>query len=329
MKLLLTQLSFLGDCILSTPVIAGLQAAYPQSELSVLTTPQGGELFAHDPRLKNIFIFDKRGVDKGLGGIRRLAQRLQNEKFDRVYSLHRSARTALTLALAKIPQRIGFSNARLRFLYHECRTRMRGGHEVERNLSLLSGECEQPFNQRLQLFPAATAGQGLGSSPYALLVPGSAWATKRWRIENFQNLAEGLHVRGLEIVVTGTRSERGLGDVIGQKVPIRNLCGELTIQELMEVVRQAKIVVCNDSMSLHMATAFERPVIAVFCATVPEFGFGPWLNPKGRTIGYDALPCRPCQRHGGRVCPTGTELCMQYPTADTVLKMATELCDGA
>jgi len=75
-------------------------------------------------------------------------------------------------------------------------------------------------------------------------------------------------------------------------------------------MEQSRLVICNDSMALHMASAFKVPNVAVFCATSPEFGFGPWENPKSAVVQDDTLACKPCRRHGSNRCPNGTEACM-------------------
>src|SRR5690606_14120325 len=90
MKILLVQTSFLGDNILSTPVIPGIKSLYPGSELVVLTTVAAAAVYQGNPEVARVISFDKRGQDKGVRGLIRLARQIRDERFDIAYSLHRS-----------------------------------------------------------------------------------------------------------------------------------------------------------------------------------------------------------------------------------------------
>jgi len=143
MKILLVQLSFLGDMILSTPVVAGLKKIHPNASLTVMTTPLAAALVENDPLVDRVITFDKRGREKSIGGMVEKAKRLKSEGFYRVYSLHRSYRTSILLALTGIPVRVGFKDAKLSFLYTDQRQKKVEGHSAIRNLSLLFDELPE------------------------------------------------------------------------------------------------------------------------------------------------------------------------------------------
>jgi heptosyltransferase-2 len=103
---------------------------------------------------------------------------------------------------------------------------------------------------------------------------------------------------------------------VSRGLDVLDLGGKTSISDAMYIVSQAKLVVCNDSMSLHMASAFKIPTVTIFCATSPTFGFGPWQN-NARVV-EKKLDCKPCGRHGGRRCPNGTEACMKEVDFDEV-----------
>lgn len=119
MNILLVQLSFLGDTILSTPVIPGIRQIHPEARLSVMTTPLATGLFENDPLVDQILVFNKRGTEKNITGLLRKAGSIRARSFDKAYSLHRSHRTAMLLYLSKIPERIGFRDVKMNFLYSE------------------------------------------------------------------------------------------------------------------------------------------------------------------------------------------------------------------
>ncbi|MFO7885371.1 MAG: glycosyltransferase family 9 protein [Desulfobacteraceae bacterium] len=104
MKILLVQLSFLGDTILSTPVLAGLKQTFPESKISVLTTPLSSGLLENDPFIEEVIIYDKRKKDKGIINLFKKACYIKAKKFDIVYSIHRSHRTSFLLFLSSIPK---------------------------------------------------------------------------------------------------------------------------------------------------------------------------------------------------------------------------------
>jgi heptosyltransferase-2 len=105
---------------------------------------------------------------------------------------------------------------------------------------------------------------------------------------------------------------------------VQNLCGETSLLDLVELIRGASVVVCNDSVALHIASATQTPVVVVFCSTSPRFGFGPW-GTEARILEKDGLFCKPCSRHGRRVCPNGTNACMTGVTSSQVVQAVCQL----
>lgn len=335
-KILLVQTSFLGDTILSTAVIAGIKKVSPESELWMMTTPLSTALVKHDPLLSGVIGYDKRKKDRGLKGLFAMARKLKAMKFDLVFALHRSYRTSVLLYLAGIPRRIGFRNAKLSFLYHRTWKRNPADHDVIRNLSILRDYGEPlSFDTDMRLFAPALDELGetarntvaKNDKPYAVLVPGSAWATKMWHHEGFRQTAAHLISKGLGVLLLGAPEDMETNRRVADGLDVTDLAGRTSISDALYLVKHAALVVCNDSMSLHMASAFRIPTVVVFCATSPSFGFGPWKN--NAVIVEKELDCRPCSRHGQKSCPNGTNACMRdIPFAqvadaiDTVLEKA-------
>ncbi len=316
MNILLVNLSFLGDTILSTPVIAGLKKIYPESRISLLTTPVSSGLVINDPLVSEVITYDKRRRDKGFKGLVKQASLLREKKFDKVYSIHRSPRTSLLLFLAKIPERIGFKDAKLGFLYTEQRGKEFNGHAAIRNLSLLFQDMDkQKFNKELRLFAPdiKAASEKVREIPekYIVMAPGSAWRTKQWHWQGYLSIAEHYIKKGIDIVLIGGQDDMDICRKIKTRARVTDLAGKITIQDTLHVMKNASLLVCNDSMPLHMASAFKIPTVAVFCATSPEFGFGPWQNENARVVEDSVLECKPCRRHGSNKCPAGTEKCME------------------
>ena len=327
MKILLVQTSFLGDTILSTPLIAGLKKLHPEAEVWMMTTPLAATLVQRDPLLAGVIPFAKRGSKRGIKGLLRQVRQLRKLNFDLVYSLHRSARTSLLLALSRIPVRIGYKNAKLAFLYNQTRSRPHELHDVQRNLALLnngSQEAELPDQLRLfapekrEIAPATQAKLPLPAS-YVLMVPGSAWETKRWSASGYHEVAKYLTKKGLSVVLLGSNEEVEVCQEVASNLEVINLAGSGDLDTALYLTKHARLMICNDSMALHMASACKIPTVAIFCATVPEFGFGPWQN-RAIVIEKEGLNCRPCARHGSRQCPNQTRACMDELPAKEVIK---------
>lgn len=324
MKILVTQTSFLGDVILSTPVMTAVKQLYPEAELWLLTTPAGAALLTHDSRLKGVITFDKRGKERGLRGLWLKARELRAQRFNKVYSLHRSFRTALLLWLAGIPERIGFMEAYGGFLYHRRNKRNSLQHDVLRNLSILAHEVSiENLSTKLCLFTLPR--ENLRSElikvlpeRYAVIVPGSAQRTKMWDWQGYRMVAEELIALGLKVVVLGGENDRELSRKICQGLEVIDLSAKTSLPELLVVIKHSAVVICNDSMTQHVASAFNIPNVVIFCATSPTFGYGPWQN-RAIVVEKTDLSCKPCSRHGGPRCPTGTEACMRELEAPQVI----------
>ncbi len=332
MKILLAQTSFLGDVILSTPVISGIKRIYSEAELWMMTTPLSSSLVIHDPLLAGVLIDDKKGKNSGFTGLLKMKRQIKEMAFDRVYSLHRSHRTSLLLWLSRIPLRIGFADAKLSFLYHEIRKRNPKDHDVIRNLSLLSGEAPiMSLNSELRLYPPEYDELGDDTKQmlpsrgaYVVLVPGSVWKTKMWHWEGYRKVAKFMLNKGYDVVLLGTNADRNVNIKVSRGLKLINLTGKTNIADAMYIIKYSKLVVCNDSMALHLASAFKIQNVAIFCATSPEFGFSPWQN-NAIVVEKKGLDCKPCQRHGGKTCPTGTEACMKELSHIDVIHVAEKL----
>src|SRR5262245_58278332 len=177
--LLVVQTSFLGDVVLTTPLVTALRRRLQPRRLAVLVRPEALSLFAGHPDVDQVLIDDKRGRDRGPRGFVRTLRRLRAEGFDVVVSPHRSLRTALLLAAARIPLRVGFQQSRGAFLYHRRVARDRSRHDVERNLALATafGETSTDASLHVPVLPDAAdrAARVLpdGAGPLVGIAPGS------------------------------------------------------------------------------------------------------------------------------------------------------------
>lgn len=344
-RLLVAQTGFLGDVVLTTPLIAALRRRLAPASLTVLTTPQARPLLAHHQDVDRVLVDAKRAEGRGLASLWRSAQRLRRERFTVAVAPHKSLRTALLLTLAGIPQRIGFRQSPGWFLYHRTATRDGRRHEVERILCLMRAfgvepeECER--TPRIMYGEAARAqaqtllgAAGIGESEAVFVVcPGSVWPTKRWTIAGYASLVRRLEQDYGRVLLCGGPDDMPITQAVHEQAGRQgvNLAGHADLPTFMALIDRARVVVSNDSVPMHLAVARDVPVVAIFCATTPSLGYGPYSK-RAVVVEKKDLSCRPCSRHGGPACPLGTEACMRSITVPDVLAGVDRLladCAGA
>lgn len=337
-RLLVAQTGFLGDVVLTTPLLSALRRTLAPDSMTVLTTPQAKPLLEHHPDVDRVFVDAKRTQGRGVRGLVRMAQQLRRERFQLALAPHKSLRTALLLALAGIPCRMGFRQSPGWFLYHRTAVRDTQSHEVERILSLLR-VCEVDPQLHIavpQVMYHSTARQraqtvldaaGIGNNePVFIVCPGSVWFTKRWTIEGYAALVRRLEQTYGRTLICGGPDDLPVAQAVQTQAGGHGVCvaGQADLQTFMALIDRARVVISNDSAPMHLAVARNVPVVAIFCATTPSLGYGPY-SPRSVVIEQKELWCRPCSRHGGPRCPRGTEDCMRLITVNDVLRGVDQL----
>lgn len=332
-RILVIQTAFLGDVILTLPLIAALKDFFALASIDVLVVPRSANVLTGHPAIRRIIEFDKRERDRGIGGLWKLASELRREHYTLAIIPHRSLRSAALALLARIPIRIGFSTSAGRCTFTKRVLYNKDLHEIDRNLSLLSGIGITAYPvKRPALYPSDAdelaverfLGEAFGTKnpPLVAVAPGTVWNTKRWMKERFAELAKNCVADGYGVVLVGGREDeelcRELAAMAGGKA-IATAAGKLTLLQSASLIKRSRVLVCNDSAPLHLATAVGTPVIAIFGATVPAFGFGP-VGERDVVIETRGLSCRPCSIHGGEHCPIKTFECMDRITTERVFQ---------
>ena len=328
MDSLVIQTSFLGDVVLTTPLIRQLALS---GAVDVITTPAAAPLLANNPSVRRVVIYDKRGRDRGVGALWRLARAVRTTGADATaYCAQGSMRSAILATLAGYRERVGFDTSDGRLLYTRRVAYRADQHHAERLLRLAVGSHAVVVPEALtpSLYPssedraavdAVLASQGATGDRLIALAPGSIWATKRW--PGFPGLAISLSAHG-RIVVIGGPADRDLAAAIRETATDAiDATGRLSLLASAELLRRSALLVTNDSLPQHLASAVGTPTVTIFGPTVPGFGFGP-LAPKSVAVGHESLPCRPCHPHGPPACPLGHHLCMRDLAPRTVLTHA-------
>lgn len=321
---LVIQTSFLGDTVLTTPLIAELARRGP---VDVVTTPAAASVLMNNPGIRAVVPYDKRGVDRGVRGFLRLARRLRGFKYDAAYLAQGSMRSAALAVATGVTRRVGFATSAGRHLYTDRVEYREDLHHAARLLRLAAtNESPSPAVVRPRLYPGIpergavdrllALNEPLNDAPMVALAPSSIWETKRWPY--YVELARVLspHAR---VIAIGSADDSPLAQEVASAAgdSAVNAAGALTLLGSAELIRRCSVLVTNDSAPQHLASAVGTPTVTIFGPTVPDLGFGP-LAESSATIGHAALACRPCDRHGPRRCPLGHWRCMREITARDV-----------
>lgn len=329
---LVIQTSFLGDTVLTTPLLAHLAQSGP---VDVVTTPGSSSLLENHPAIRERIVYDKRRSARGVRGFLRMAATLRARRYRSVYLAQGSVRSGALALAAGIADRVGFQTSAGRAFYT---TRIVAPENIHHAARLLSLGTRDPLREmandllRPRLYPGSAERDSVdqlieahhaSGDPLIVLAPGSVWATKRW--PGYAELARAL-VNEYRVVIVGADSDRMLADEILSATAGRAIdaTGRLSLLASAELIRRSALLVTNDSLPLHLASAMNTPTVAVFGPTVPEFGFGP-LATNSAVAGMSGLACRPCDRHGPQKCPLGHWRCMREITPAMVGVLARDL----
>ena len=303
-RILIIHTAFIGDIVLSTPLIKKLRDTYPKAEITYLTTPVGASILRNNPHLNHIIEYDKRGEHKGIKGFWAIAKKLKMEAYNLVITPHRYLRSTFLTFLTGAPIRRGYDSAAASFLYNERVHYDKSKHEVEKLLSFVPKDEGKRYE--IEIFPTELEVEKVDKllekrrEKVVVVAPGSKWFTKKWPLEYFNRVIKELEKReDTTVVVVGGKEEMFFN------MPLANttidLRGKTTLLELAEVIRRADIVLTNDSSPIHIASAFPNVrILALFGPTVEKFGFFPWSK-NSEVFQVEGLECRPCSIHGGRL----------------------------
>jgi len=327
-KILIIQTASLGDVILSTPVAEKLHHFYPDADIEYLIKSGYQKIFYNHPFISNVLTWDK--SQKKYDHLWELIKIVRRNRYDLVVNIQRFASSGLITAFSGALVRIGFSKNPLSLFFtkrvsHKIGKGKSSPHETERNLKLIESLTDDsPFP--VKLYPSqhdyAKVSQ-YKTRQYITVAPGSLWFTKQFPEEKWIDFIRSTD-KDLVIYFLGSPNEKDLCERIIEKsghVNSINLTGKMSFLESAALMRDALMNYVNDSAPMHLASAVNAPVAAVYCSTVPEFGFGP-LSEKRHIIQATEPPkCKPCGLHGFKKCPEKHFECAFKITNDQLLEV--------
>lgn len=255
---------------------------------------------------------------------------VRKERYTHIINIHRYATSGLITCLSGAKYKVGFDKNPFSFCYTKKVAHIISApysensvHEVQRNQMLIADLTDKDATLP-KLYPSAGDYEMVKqyqSEPYICIAPSSVWFTKQFPVEKWLELINVLP-QHYHIHLLGAPTDQELAETIRAKTlhpRVQNLCGKLNFLQSAALMQGAVMNYANDSAPLHFASAMNAPATAVFCSTVPAFGFGP-LRANARVVEIkDRLYCRPCGLHGHKACPEGHFRCALEITNDQLL----------
>lgn len=327
-KFLIIQTAFTGDVVLATAIAEKLHMYYPGAQIDFLLRKGNEGLLAGHPFINEVLVWDKNKHKNR--NLLRLAMKVRQANYTHVINAHRFATSGIISMLSGAAYRAGFDKNPLSFSFTRKQPHIIGSsssannsHEVERNQLLIAGITDDA-PAFPALYPAVADYNHVApyqKMPYVCIAPTSVWFTKQFAADKWTALINELPEYYNIYLIGAPGDKMAVQQIIdnASRANVQNLCGKLNYLQSAALMKAAAMNYTNDSAPLHFATAMDAPVTAVFCSTVPEFGFGP-IRTNGRVVQTtEKLSCRPCGLHGHKSCPQQHFRCAHGITNDQLL----------
>ncbi len=325
---LLIQTAFIGDVVLATALAEKLHSRFPDAPIDFLVRKGNEQLFEGHPYIRKVMVWDKKKQKNR--NLLKIILQVRKQGYDYVINPHRFATSGLITILSGAPHKIGFDKNPFSFgfskkIAHIISQTGSGTplHETERNQMLIT-DLTDDIAARPRLYPTPADYKKIRSlqrQAYICIAPTSVWFTKQFPAAHWIRLINSLP-RDYMIFLLGAPGDKAAVNEIAtqsRNPQVVNLTGMLSFLQSAALMKGATMNYVNDSAPMHFASSVNAPVTAVYCSTVPAFGFGP-LSDQSRVVEIDYdLYCRPCGLHGYKACPEGHFKCAHEIKNDDLL----------
>lgn len=327
-KILIIRLSSIGDILLSTPLIRQVRRTFPNAQIDFIVKAIYKDLLKYNPHINELYSIQLGEESKDLS---ELKGKLRDRSYNVVIDLHNNLRSNYLKRGINAGSIFSIKKEKLKqslFVWFKINLYGQETPIPLRYLAVASDFGVADDGKGLELYwdkdASDSAEKKVISSgldwikPFICLAPGAGFFTKRWPEEKFGNLVD-LIQRGekIKIVVLGGERDKKIGSFLKKQKSIIDLSGQLSLLETAHIISKGKMIVSNDSGLMHMATAVQTPVLAIFGSTVKELGFFPYRS-ESVVIENSQLSCRPCSHIGRKKCPRGHFKCMEEITPEQV-----------
>jgi ADP-heptose:LPS heptosyltransferase len=317
-KFLIIRFSSIGDIVLTSPVVRCLKTQFPEAEVHFLTKKRNADLLQANPYIDKIQVLDD--------SLSEIIQTLRLENYDYIIDLHNNFRS-LNVKLRLKAKSFSFNKLNIRklLLTRFKLNTMPEGHIVDRNLETLrpfnivnDGKGLEHFIPEDDEFPLSELPESFRNGYVALVLAGT-YTTKRMPVAKYRKL---ISESGIPFVLLGGKGERNSAVRILEwnTENVVDFTGKLRINQSASLVKNAKLVIANDTGLMHIAAAFHKKILSVWGNTSPELGMYPYLPGEGSEIlEVKGLSCRPCSKLGYHECPKKHFCCMNDIPEDRII----------
>ncbi len=313
-KFLIIRFSSIGDIILITPVVRCLRKQHPDAEIHFLTKEAHKDLVLNNPNIDKVHLLQD--------DFDAVVSVLQEEKYDYIIDLHHNLRTLRVKKALKKVKSFSFNKLNVeKFIYTSFKINtLPKKHIVDRTFDAVQslgitndGFGLDYFIPEKDIVPKQDIPTAHHAG-YIGIVIGAALGTKKMPVHKLQELCKSINH---PIVLLGGKEDRAAGDLVASvdEMKVYNACGKFNLNESADLVRNAKLIITNDTGLMHIAAAFQKPIITVWGNTVPAFGMYPYYgsrsSQKFSNVEVHKLWCRPCSKIGYDKCPRGHFKCME------------------
>jgi heptosyltransferase-2 len=315
-QILIIQTAFIGDVVLATGLIEKLHRYFPDAKIDFLLRKGNEGLLLGHPYLREVLVWNKKS-NKNIN-LYKLLKKIRKTRYDKIINVQRFAATGLLTAFSKAEEKIGFDKNPLSLFFtqkvgHVIGSEDKIHHEIDRNVRLISSFTDD-VPEKPVLYPTSADINKVAQykqRPYITVSPSSIWFTKQYPADKWVSFINQVPPQ-FNIYLLGAPSDEERGEKIVAKSTqgsVINLCGQLNFLQSAALMKDALMNYVNDSAPMHFASAVNAPVTAVYCSTLPSFGFGPLSDNRHIVEVPYPLACRPCGLHGRDACPLGHFKC--------------------
>lgn len=319
MKILIIRFSSIGDIVLTTPLLRCIKAQRPETEVHYLTKKQFQPILAHNPHIDRLHFLEHDDLNAAIA-------ELKPEKFDFIADLHHNLRTLRVKESLKVKS-ASFPKLNVQ---KWIRTNLRLPVMPDKSIVARYFETLKPLGivndgGGLEYFigrEGETTQEDIPTSHwygYVACVIGGSYNTKKLPVAQWQ---EFCRLVPFPVILLGSIEDRDQGNEIATEDPVKiyNSCGKFSLSESADLIKKSRVVATNDTGLMHIAAAFQKPIVSFWGNTSPDLGMFPYfggnnlqtiVSPKSVLMERKKLYCHPCSKLGYGKCPHGHFKCMK------------------
>ncbi len=322
-SILVIRFSSIGDIVLTTPILRALKSRYPDDQIHILTNSQYASILEANPYVDQIVTLDERFADT-LDFLRKL-------DVDIIVDLHKNIRSRRVHSGLRHAQYYTYSKLNIRkwLLVNLKIQTLPLKSIVTRYFEGLSKL--DLYDDQLGLDYHIPQGAGIDAPHdlpmshqvgYVACVVGGTYYTKKMPVERWLDLCQQIDY---PMIIVGCQEDREVGLFLEKNVSnkkVYNACGKFDLHESADIISRAISVIAHDTGMMHIAAAFQKPIITLWGNTVERFGMFPYmpLAPQKYSSAEVKISCRPCSKLGHQKCPKKHFNCMQNQNTANILK---------